>query len=191
MRQIIHPAAVVAFLVLGACASEPDHFYTLNVLPDGQRGALTSPTIHVVLGVDVPVLVDRPEMVLATTDNGITVLDHQRWAVPLSEQVLQILARDIERQRSDVLVADRSFDQGTAPPVKITVDIVRLTARRAGEVHMEAHWRIVDAAAGMDQVGGDVFDSPVNGNGYDSIAQAYSRIMSVLADRLVAGIHSR
>ena len=176
--------------MLGACASEPDHFYTLNILPDGPHSALTSPTRQVLLRVDVPVLVDRPEMVISTTDNGIAVLDHQRWAVPLSDQVSQTLARDLERRRSDLLVADRAFDQGAVPPVKITVDIVRLTARPVGQVHMEAHWRIVDAAAGVDQLGGDVFDSPVEGSGYDSIAQAYSRTLSSLADRLAAGIHA-
>lgn len=191
MRRIIHQAAVAACLALGACASEPDHFYTLNVLPDGQGAALQSPTAHVLLSVDVPQLVDRPEMVVATTDNGIAVLDHQRWAVPLSEQVFQTLARDIERRRRDVLVADRAFDQGGVPPVRIKVDIVRLSARRAGQVHMEAHWRIVDARAGVDELGGDVFDGPVNGGGYDSIARAYSRLLSALADKLAAGIHAR
>lgn len=188
MRQIVNCAALAACLCLGACAGQADRFYTLNILPGGARAGLTPPTVHVLLSVDVPALVDRPEMVVNTSDNGIAVLDHERWAVPLSEQVFQTLARDLERRRTDVLVADRAFDQAAAPPVKVKVDIVRLSAQPAQRVVMEAHWRIVDATAGSDVIGGDVFDSAVAGAGYDAIARAYSEVLGSLADRLSAGI---
>jgi len=197
---ILHRAAraaallPTALLLLAACAAEPDHFYTLSVLPQSTQVAApspTAPTVNVLLSVEVPAMLDRPQMILNTSDNGIDVLEHQRWAVALSEQMLQTLARDLERRRGDVLVASRAFDRGTTPPVKITVDIVRLRARRAGRVSMEAHWRIVDSAAGVDVVAGDVFDSPVDGAGYEAIAAADSRVLSQLADSLAAAIPAR
>jgi len=197
MRPISHRAARVAAqclaaaLLLAACASEPDHFYTLSVLPEGTHAGATTPTLNVLLSVDVPALVDRPEMIVSTSNNGVAVLEHQRWAVSLSDQVLQTLARDLERRRSDVLVADRAFDRGTTPPVKIKVDIVRLSARRAGRVSMEARWRFVDAAAGVDVVAGDVFEIPVDGGGYEAIATAYSQVLSQLAAALAAAIPAR
>jgi len=195
----IHRAALVAVLfpgaalLLAACAAQPDHFYTLAVLPEGTRVVApspTAPTVNVLLSVDVPAMVDRPEMILNTSDNGIDVLEHQRWAVSLSDEVYQTLARDLERRRSDMLVAGREFDRGT-PPVKIKVGIVRLTARRAGRVSMEAHWRIVDAAAGLDVVASDVFDSPVGGGGYEAIAAAYSQVLSQLAATLATAVPAR
>ncbi len=164
------------------------------MLPDGTptgATAQTAPSIDVLLSVDVPALVDRPEMIVSTSNNGVAVLEHQRWAVALSDQVFQTLARDLERRRSDLLVADRAFDRGATPPVKIKVDIVRLSARRAGRVSMEAHWRIVDAAAGVDVVASDVFDSPVDDGSYEAIATAYSRVLSELAGALAAAIHPR
>jgi len=199
LTAIIHRAALAAALLPGAalllagCASEPDHFYTLSVLPDGTRDgarSATAPTLNVLLSVEVPALVDRPELILSTSNNGVAVLEHQRWAVSLSDQVSQTLARDLERRRSDVLVAGRAFDRGT-PPVRIKVDIVRLSARRAGRVSMEAHWRIVDAAAGVDVVAGDVFESPVDGGGYEAIAAAYSQVLSQLAAALAASLPAR
>lgn len=188
MKPIIQCGVVAASLGLAACASAPDHFYTLSVLPDSGRAVLASPTVHVLLSVDVPALVDRPEMVISTSGNGIEVLEHQRWAVSLSDLVFQTLARDIEKRRGDLLIADRGFDQGTTPPVRIKVDMVRLTAQRAGQVGMEAHWRIVDESAGVDAIGGDVFAAPVDGAGYDSIARAYSQVLSELAGRLAAAV---
>ncbi len=184
MKPIIQCVVVAAGLGLAACASAPDHFYTLNVLPESARAVLASPAVHVLLSVDVPALVDRPEMVVSTSNNGIEVLEHERWAVSLPDLVFQTLARDIEQRRGDVLVADRAFDQGTTPPVRIKVDMVRLTAQRAGQVSMEAHWRIVDESAGVDTIGGELFAVAVDGSGYDSIARAYSQLLYELAGRL-------
>jgi uncharacterized lipoprotein YmbA len=193
-RCLAAAQCLAATLLLAACASEPDHFYTLNVLPEGTRvgsQAPTAPTVNVLLSVAVPALVNRPEMIVSTSNNGVAVLEHQRWAVSFSDQVLQTLARDLERRRSDVLVADRAFDRGTTPPVKIKVDILRLSARRAGRVSMQARWRVVDAATGVDLVAGDVFDLPVDGLGYEAIATAYSEVLSQLAAALAAAIPSR
>ncbi len=181
-------ASLGVCVLIAACAATPDHFYTLAVLPEGAPTGLTAPTRHVLLSVNVPELVDRPELVVSTSDTGILVLEHERWGVSLSDQMVQTLARDIEKRRSDVLVADRAFDQGTTPPVRITVDIVRLTARRGDRVSMEAHWRIVDESAGIDAIGGGEFDRPVDGAGYDAIARAFSQALAALADRLAADV---
>jgi uncharacterized protein len=185
LKQCSYGLALCVSSLLTACASQPDHFYTLNPLPDGAHTALVAAPLHVILTVTIPVVVDRSEMVLTTSSNAILVLDHERWAAPLSDQVSQTLARDIEKRRSDVLVGDRGFDQAVAPSVSMKVDIVRMSAPRGtGRALIEAHWRIVDAAAGMDEIGGDLFDAAVEGNDYASIAKGFSLALSDLAARL-------
>ena len=183
-------AGWLVFLLLAACASRPDRFYTLNTLPNTERGPLSTPAIHVLLDVAVPSLVDRAEMVMSTPDNGILILDHERWAASLSDQVAQTLARDIEKRRADVLVADKGFDQAASPPVLIKVDIVRMSAQSHGRATIEAHWRIVDRSTGMDEIGSDRFGAAV-GAGYAAVAQAYSEILSTLADRLAGRLRAR
>ena len=180
-------AAIGTAILVTACASKPDRFYTLDVLPAGGRPALAAKPLHVRLDVTVPSLVDRSEMVVTTANNGVQILDHERWAAPLSDQVAQTLSRDIERRRADVLVGDRRFDQGKAAAV-VKVDIVRMSAARAGHVNLEAHWHITDIDAGMDVVGGDSFDVPLGGAEYAAMAQGYSQAISQLADKLVAAL---
>ena len=175
-------------LLLCACAGTPDHFYTLSPLPDTGRGKLTTPAIHVLLNVTVPPLVDRPEMVISTSTNGILVLDHERWVGLLSDQVSQTLARDIEKRRNDVLVGDRAFDQVSSPPVTMKVDVIRMSARQGGRATLEAHWRIVDERAGMDEIGSGLFEAQGNGADYTSVAKAYSEALSALAERLAESL---
>ena len=177
-------------LLAAACASSPDHFYTLNILPDGERGPLSTPSVHVRLSVTIPALVDRAEMVISTSKNGIVVLDHERWAVPLSDHVSQTLARDIEKRRPDILIGDRGFDQGS-PPVTMKVDIVRMSAQRGGQARIEARWRIVDAGAATDEFDSAAFEVPLVGDDTATVAQAYSQALSALAEKLAGDVRRR
>jgi uncharacterized lipoprotein YmbA len=175
---------VWAILLGAGCASHPDHFYLLSTLPEGESGSSSAPTVHVVLNVTVPVLVDRGEMIVSTARNEILILDHERWAVPLSDQVSQTLARDIEKRRGEVLIGDRRFDRAGSAAVIMKVDIVRMTAQQGGRVSIEAHWRVVNVGVGLDKIGAGSYDAPVEGAGYAAIAKAYSLTLSGLADTL-------
>ncbi len=185
----IQCAAFGLCLLLSACASKPDRFYTLTTLPETGRGAPRPPAIHVLLNVTVPSLVDRAEIVINTPNNGVLILDHERWAEALADQVSQTLARDIEQRRGDLLIGDRGFDRAASPTVTMKVDIVRMFAQLPGHVSIEAHWRIVDASAGMDELGSAVFEAP-SGEGYASVARGYSQTLSALADALAAKVRA-
>ena len=191
MKWIRLHSSLAAVLMLGACAGTPDHFYTLNTLPDAPPTAPAPPRLHVHLNVTVPSSVDRSEMVVATSGNGIAILEHERWAAPLSDQISQTLARDLERRRADILVADGRFDQPGSGVVALKVDIVRISARRNAAAVIEAHWRVVDASAGVDRLGGDSFTAPTGGGDSAAVAQAYSRLLSELAARLAADVPLR
>ena len=183
-------AALSCGLALCGCVGQPDHFYTLNTVPDAAPVA-GAPTIHVRLQVTIPSLLDRNEMVLKTGGNRIMILDHERWAAPLSDQVSQTLARDIEGRRSDIFVGDRGFDRAAMPPVTLKVDIVRMSAQRGGQASIEAHWRIVDSNAGVDELGRGSFEASITRDDYAGVAQAYSRTLSDLADHLAQEVRRR
>jgi uncharacterized lipoprotein YmbA len=177
-------------MLLAACAGQPDHFYALSPVPETVRPPGAGFKTHVLLGISIPSLVDRRQMVLDASADQILMLEHERWAAPLSDLVTQTLARDIEERRPDVLVADRSFDQAGVDPVRIKVDIVRMSAHRGGRAALESHWRIVDPAAKTDLIGGETVTAPIEGDDYAAIARAYSACVAALADRLVEKLPS-
>ncbi len=181
-------ACLCAAAILAGCAEQRDDFYALTTLPENPRAATAAFTTHVMLAVSLPPLVDRQQMVIATSADRLLVLEHERWAAPLSDLVLQTLGRDIEQRRADVLVADRSFDQPSLLPVKIRVDIVRMSVRAGGQATLEAHWRVVDARRNADEIGAETFESPVAGEDYAAVARAFSNDLGSLADRLAANI---
>jgi hypothetical protein len=182
--------ALVGAALLAACASQPDRFYTLSALPDTLPGPRSTPATQVILGVSIPAVVDRRAMVLATSGDEVAVLEHERWAAPLSDLIAQALAGDLERRRADVLVAERGLGAGS-PPVKIRIDVVQLAARRAGSVTLEAHWRMVDARSKSDESGAEVLTVPIAGEDYAAVARALSVALGSLADRLAERLPAR
>jgi uncharacterized protein len=183
--RLLLPALCTVSL-LGACASrQPDHFYILSAQPRGVTEARTTPATPVTLRVALPSLVDRSEMILNTAADGVIVLEHERWGAPLADLATQTLARDIERRRRDVLVADSGSDRSGGTAVKISVDVVQVTVRRGDRASIEAHWRILDPRTSKTVMGGDVFSAPVGQDGYAAVAQALSDCLALLADRLV------
>jgi uncharacterized protein len=174
--------------IFAGCVGQQDHFYALTTLPENAPAATAVFTTHVMLTVSLPPLVDRRQMVIATSADQLLVLEHERWAAPLSDLVVQTLGRDLEQRRADLLVADRGFDQPSLIPVKIRVDIVRMSVRAGGQATLEAHWRVLDARRNTDEVGGETFESPVAGGDYAAVARAFSNALSSLAGRLAAKI---
>jgi uncharacterized lipoprotein YmbA len=186
--RLLCAACLGAAAIVAGCAAPRDHFYVLTTLPENASAATAAFTTHVMLAISLPPLVDRRQMVIATSSDQLLVLEHERWAAPLSDLVMQTLGRDLEQRRADVLVADRGFDQPSLAPVKIRVDIVRMSVRAGGQATLEAHWRVVDARRNSDEIGGETFESPVAGEDYAAVARAFSNDLSSLADRLAAKI---
>jgi uncharacterized lipoprotein YmbA len=181
-------AALLGAATLAACASQSDRFYTLSPMPDSPPAPRAAFPTQVVLSISVPAMVDRRAMVLDTPGNQVTILEHERWAAPISELIAQALAGDIERRRPDMLVAGRGFGDSS---VKIRIDIVELSARAAGSATLEAHWRIADAESKIDLVGSEVFTAPVTSGDYAAVARAFSVAVSALADRLAEKLPAR
>jgi uncharacterized lipoprotein YmbA len=181
-------ACLVAASLLAGCAGPRDHFYALATLPENTGAPASAFSTHVMLAVSLPPSIDRRQMVIATSSNQLLVLEHERWAAPLSDLVAQTLGRDLEQRRADVLVADRSFDQPGLVPVKLRVDIVRMSARAGGQATLEAHWRVTDARRNTDEIGGETFESPVAADDYAAVARAFSKDLGALAERLAAKI---
>lgn len=188
-RRLVRALILSGMGVLAGCMSAPDHFYMLNTLPGATHTPVGAGARPVRLSVTIPSMVDRSEMVLNDPSDAVLVYEHERWAAPLADEVSATLARDLEQRRTDFLIGDARFDRLGTVPLAITVDIVRMSARRGGPTTLEAHWRIVGAGPhGADQLGGNSFSADANGSGFAAIAQSYSQALSELADAIAADV---
>jgi uncharacterized lipoprotein YmbA len=189
MKPLSLLGALIGLCVLsnGCATRQRDHFYVLDARPAGARESRAQFDRQVTLRVTLPSLVDRGEMLL-TTPNGVTVLDHERWAAPLADLVTTTLSQDIERRRNDVVVLTRSADPPGLPLIKIAIEIDQVTARLGDQVIIEVHWRVTDPRTGKMSIGRDAFASSERPQSYMDVASALSTCIALLADRLVQEI---
>jgi len=174
-----------AMLMTGCATWRADHFYTLSAESWQAGVGHAAFTRQVSLQVTLPSLMDRSELVLTARDQVI-ILEHERWASPLLDQLTSTLGQDLEARRADLVVANRSIEQGKLPASKISVEIVRWTAQLGGQVSIETRWRVKDSVSGNVSMGREIFFAPTAPDGYAQVAAALSACVAQLADKLVA-----
>ena len=104
-------------------------------LPDGVSVAI--------MQVNLPELVDRPQLVVRSADHRVQLSDNDRWAEPLRRQVPRLLARDLgvalNSGRVVALGVDaREFDID----FRVVVDVQQLEVVSGQRVELDAVWRI-------------------------------------------------
>ena len=177
--------AVSCLLLLNGCAThQVDHFYIIDTPASAARDSSAPFARQVTLRVSVPSLVDRAEMVISTSD-GVVVAEHERWAAPLSDLITAALARNIERQRADVVVLPRRLDQHSVPLTEIVIDVNEVSARPGDRVSLEAHWRVSDSGSGKVSLGRDTFVTTLHSQTYAAVADGLATSVGLLADRLI------
>src|SRR5215468_4864188 len=94
MRRLAAFALVctVALLVAG-CSSPPAKFYTLSA--DAPPASTTSKLTVVVGPVSVPSVIDRPQIVVTSSANEVTVDEYSRWASPVQDNITRVVADNL------------------------------------------------------------------------------------------------
>jgi uncharacterized lipoprotein YmbA len=178
----------LSMLLLAGCVSrQRDHFYVLSTLPAATGPARSQFDRQVTLRVTIPSVIDRGELVVATT-TGVAIMDHERWAAPLADMINSTLGQDIERRRSDVVVLTKSANRAGIPLVSIVVEIDQVNARLNAPLSIETHWRVTDARTGKEALGRDTFVSQQQPQSYTEFAAALSSCIALLAERLTTEI---
>jgi len=188
MFRFSHAAILlVTTLALGACASAPIRYHTLVAPPSeaafqGQR----APFLIEVLPVGIPEQLNRPQLVVRHGDNGLSVLETERWASMLDDEIRQALSAALTQQlgSKDIAGLTRSAQE---PVVRVKLQVRRFDAWLGTKVHLNADWSL--AVVGKVKEGGltcgGQFSLSAPG-GYVELVQAQQQAISLLAERIAA-----
>lgn len=186
MIRTFRLAAAVSLLgTLAACSSAPTHFHTL-IPPSAALAPAAAPFTIDVQAVGVPPQVDQPALVLRQGASGIAVLDGERWASPLGDEIRGALAADLSARLGthDVHGLPRAKDTKV---VRVQFDVRRFDSEVGGSATLEASWSVR---------GGDVastcasrLSEPASGS-YDSLVEAHQRALGKAADQVAAAVRA-
>lgn len=171
-------------LGLAACASTPVRYYTL--LEPATALSLSPPAAFMVdvLPVDVPAQLDQPQWVVRQGDTGMQILDGERWAGPLGDELRAALSAQLVQRLGTQDIAGLSPPRGV-PGMRIKLHVRHFDAWPGQTVQLDADWSLgfADDTSQAHMICHGRFNEAAPG-GYTELARAGQRAVASLAARI-------
>ncbi|WP_296223793.1 PqiC family protein [Ralstonia sp. UBA689] len=192
--------AVAAAMLMTACASPEPTLHTLSARP------ATVDTVRFerafrLSGVRVPDRLDKPQIVLRTSDSEVQALELQRWAAPFGAELRDALSANLANALSAVDVGGGAAPAGV-PLYRITTDMRSYDARPGQRVTALLTWRVTRDAATRGPATSALtcqtaLTEPVSGGenaGIDAVVASTQRLVQQWSEQIaqsVLGLESR
>jgi len=157
------------------CSSPAAHFYTLSAtaVPVASASKLS-----VAVGpVSVPAAVDRPQMVVSTGANQVSIDEFNRWAAPVQDNLARVIAEDLVALLGTprvtlypTLAADVDF--------RVQVEVRNFESAPGKYALLDAVWTVRRMKDGKSETGRSSVRETITDSGYDALAAAHSRAVA-------------
>jgi uncharacterized protein len=175
-------------MVIASCASAPTRYYSLAARGAPAAGLNCRATEIVLDSITVPALVDRMQLVVERSDTQVRLLQHERWVVPLRDQIASILSADFRAALSTDSGAGAPLSKGRAQSIHVSVDLDRFNARPKGVALIEARWRVRGGNADSAVAWSATVRQPLADDSPDTIVLAWSEALRNLSGQIAESI---
>ncbi len=177
--------AVLSAALITACStpSLPERYHTLLPIERAVSVAVTAPIYIELLPVKVPEQVDHAQWVVRQPDDSLLMLEQDRWAAPLQDEIRGALVERLTSQWGAIDV--RAVAQPQAPTWRVRVDVQRFESIPSKEARIESTWSVTSTASGGPTlVCRSALREDVSGAGIAPLAAAHRRAVVRLSDEI-------
>ena len=178
----------VAWLVsIGVgCTSAPVRYYTLTPPPAKTWPASEPPFAIDVRVVHTPPQLSRSELTVRTGPAEVTLLENERWASPVNDEIKDALRLELQRRLGQTIGLHPAFTKLT-----LDIDVQQLEAELGQHALLEASWSATLSAADPRSAGARAASCTFQADekihtGYAGMVEGYQREIAALADAIVA-----
>jgi uncharacterized lipoprotein YmbA len=178
-----------ATLVVGCTTTAPSRFYTLNATVAAEGSPAPLANVSVAVGpIWMPQTVDRPQIVLRTGANRVTLDEFNQWADPLPNNVARVIAQNLIRLLGTSQVT--LYPQGTNlnPQYRVESEVLRFESAPGEAASLEALWTVRRTRDGATQTGRTEVREAVSGPSIDALVAAHSRALATLSVQVADAI---
>ena len=172
-------------LVLAGCSSAPVHYYTLLQPAAAAPAVAQAGYLIEVLPVGVPEAQDRQGLVVRTGNSQVAMLDRERWAGPLADEVRAALSSQLSAKLGarDATGLAKPAD---AKVLRVKLDLRRLDAWLGQRVDVTADWSVGWAdKPGERLVCSSKLSVPAPGDA-SALVEAYQQALAQLAGQIAS-----
>jgi hypothetical protein len=140
--------------------------------------------------VTVPAYLDRSAIVTRIGPNRVRINDDHRWASPLPDEILRVLAADLADEPGVRAVVVFPWASNIRPDFRFQVQVRAFEGKPGGKVTLEAAWRLTSEASGrcMDIERTSRIVQPAAGTGFDDLAAAMGQALETLSREMLSAI---
>ncbi len=185
-------AALLAAAVVSACSTTtpPLRFHSLMDSQAAFAGAAgsssaTAPMRLLITPIQIPVAVDRPQWLVRRADDTLQLLEQDRWAAPLADELKAAIRARLWSRWNVVDAALPTSGTVAADGLswRLVLEVLRLDARPGVDAQLEARWTLLAPQPRSAAVACSLrIVEPVQGEGSLPIGEAYRRATIRLAD---------
>jgi uncharacterized protein len=186
----VYPFGIVALtLFLSGCmgGSKPAQFYMLNAdsgVPGITRVPASVNEIMIGLGpIRIPEYLNRPQIIVAVTDNQYQLSEDHRWAERLDQNISLALIKALPHQLGTDRIVRYPWPQRQAIDYQVGIDILEFNVDASGQSRLIAQWFVKH----KDETTIDkrsVYQFPASTTDYAVMVKAQSQCLSKLGQEI-------
>ncbi|MEP7301041.1 MAG: PqiC family protein [Caldimonas sp.] len=181
--------AAACLLGLAACSASapPTRLHTLMPVDYPARAAAAGagPIAIVLEPITVPAQVDQPQWLVRLPDESVAVLEQERWASPLRDELRQALLEQLAARYG--AVETRAPANASPPAVRIALDLRRFESIPGREARIDGVWTLV-AGSGAPALRCEAMLREAASAGMPALAAAHRRAVARLAEAIGASL---
>jgi len=187
MIRMRHLMAVLGAAVLAACSSAPLHYYTLIPAPDSAQAESAAPSANFqfeLMPIGVPAQDDVPQLVVRQGGQSVTLLNGERWAAPLADEVRGALVVELARRTHAQDISGTAPTHGKAV-LRIKVDLRRFDSSPGNYAQIDATWTVRELGSQAVLTCSSRIEQSV-GQGYMGLVAGHQQALATLAGQIAS-----
>jgi uncharacterized protein len=178
---------MLALLVIG-CASPPAHFFTLSAT--ATPGTEASKVAVVVGPVSVPATIDRPQIVVTTGANQVSIDEFNRWASPVEDNLARVVAENLVAILGTPRVMLFPQTLNVDVDYRVQIEVRNFESAPGKYATLDAVWTVRRTKDGKSDTGRTSVRETASESGYDALAAAHSRALARLSQDIADAVRA-
>ena len=191
-NQIQYMKGVVLFIVIAGCSSPATQYYMLSN-DAGSVTELINPTPGPSIGIapiTLPEAVDRPQFVVRTGNNRITVVDLHRWVGSLKNEIPRVIAGNLLKILGPANILSYPQHGADTADIRIYVDIQQFESVLGKTATIDANVTVQWSDGKGYRTQRIHVEESVSGDSYDALAAAHSRALLGMSQSIASIIRT-
>jgi uncharacterized lipoprotein YmbA len=186
---------MAVLILLAGCrsATTPVEFYTLAPLvspAEAEKIGVQDKNVAIGVGpLNLPKIIDRPQIVTRVGPNKISVDEFHRWASSVYEDFLRALTTNLSTLIPSSMVVPYPWEDYFEPDYRVYLEVREFEGRLGQYAQLDITWAITGREPrNLLLVRKTLIKETVQNEDYDAIVAAKSRILATLSRQIAQGI---